>query len=150
MITDRKKDLIVTAGGKNIAPQPIENILKTNSYIANAVVVGDRRKFVSALIVPNFEKLEEYARRNGIAFRDRPELVRNPKVVAFLTAEVDRATPMLASYEKIKKLLVLDRDFELERGEITPSLKVKRNIVEKKYGDQIEALYREDKYDNQI
>jgi len=150
MITDRKKDLIVTAGGKNIAPQPIENILKTNSYIANAVVVGDRRKFVSALVVPNFEKLEEYARTNGIAFRDRAELVRNSKVVAFLTAEVDRATPMLASYEKIKKLLVLDRDFELEKDEITPSLKVKRNIVEKKYGDQIEALYREDKFDNQI
>ncbi len=150
IITDRKKDLIVTAGGKNVAPQPIENILKTNPYIANAVVIGDRRKFVSALIVPNFEKLEEYARANGIAFRDRAELVKNPKVTAFLTSEADRATPLLSSFEKVKKVLLLDRDFEIEKGEMTPSLKVKRNIVEKKYSDQIEALYREAKFDNQV
>jgi long-chain acyl-CoA synthetase len=150
IITDRKKDLIVTAGGKNVAPQPIENILKTNPYIANAVVIGDRRKFVSALIVPNFEKLEEYARANGIAFRDRAELVKNPKVTAFLTSEADRATPMLSSFEKVKKVLLLDRDFEIEKDEMTPSLKVKRNIVEKKYSDQIEALYREAKFDNQV
>ncbi|MGB9006762.1 MAG: long-chain fatty acid--CoA ligase [Candidatus Aminicenantales bacterium] len=150
IITDRKKDLIVTAGGKNVAPQPIENILKTNPYIANAVVIGDRRKFVSALIVPNFEKLEEYARANGIVFRDRAELVKNPKVTAFLTSEADRATPMLSSFEKVKKVLLLDRDFEIEKGEMTPSLKVKRNIVEKKYSDQIEALYREAKFDNQV
>jgi long-chain acyl-CoA synthetase len=150
IITDRKKDLIVTAGGKNIAPQPIENILKTNPYIASAVVVGDRRKFVSALIVPNFEKLEDYARTSGIVFRDRAELTKNPKVVAFLTAEVDRATPMLASFEKVKKVLLLERDFEIEKGEITPSLKVKRNIVEKLYAAQIEELYRESKFDNQV
>jgi len=150
IITDRKKDLIVTAGGKNIAPQPIENILKTNAYIANAVVVGDRRKFVAALIVPNFEKLEEYARTSGRGFRDRAELVKNPKVVAFVTSEVDRATPMLASFEKVKKVLLLERDFELEKGEITPSLKVKRNIVEKLYAAQIEELYREAKFDNQV
>jgi long-chain acyl-CoA synthetase len=150
IITDRKKDLIVTAGGKNVAPQPIENILKTNPYIANAVVIGDRRKFVSALIVPNFEKLEEYARANGIAFRDRAELVKNPKVTAFLTSEADRATPLLSSFEKVKKVLLLDRDFEIEKDEMTPSLKVKRNIVEKKYSAQIEALYREAKFDNQV
>jgi len=150
VITDRKKDLIVTAGGKNIAPQPIENVLKTNPYIANALVIGDRRKFVSALLVPNFEKLEDYARTAGIAFRNRAELVTNAKVVSFMAAEVDRATPMLASYEKIKKVLLLDRDFEIEKDEMTPSLKIKRNIVEKTYAAKIEALYREDRYDNQI
>ncbi len=144
-ITDRKKDIIVTAGGKNIAPQPIENILKTNPYISNAVVIGDRRRFVSALIVPNFEKLEGYARFNGIPFADRADLVRNEKIVNFIQAEIDRATPNLASFEKIKKIALLDRDFEIEKGEITPTLKVKRNIIEKKYQDWINALYEEDR-----
>ncbi|MBM3296127.1 MAG: long-chain fatty acid--CoA ligase [Candidatus Aminicenantes bacterium] len=150
VITDRKKDLIVTAGGKNIAPQPIENVLKTNPYIASALVIGDRRKFIAALLVPNFEKLEDYARGAGIAFRDRAELVKNPRVVSFMAAEVDRATPMLASYEKVKKVLLLERDFEIEKGEMTPSLKIKRNIVEKTYAAQIDSLYQEDRYDNQI
>ena len=145
VITDRKKDIIVTAGGKNIAPQPIENILKTNPYIANGVVIGDRRRFVSALIVPNFDKLEEYARFNGIPFADRSELVKNEKIADFIKAEVDRATPNLASFEKIKKIALLDRDFEIEKGEITPTLKVKRNVIEKKYQDLINALYEEDR-----
>jgi long-chain acyl-CoA synthetase len=142
-ITDRKKDLIVTAGGKNIAPQPIENILKTNPYIANAVVVGDRRRFVSALIVPNFDKLEGYAKFSRIPFADRAALVRNDQIVAFLLSEIDRATTQLAPYEKIKKIVVLDRDFEIEQGEITPSLKVKRAIVEDKYKALLDDLYRE-------
>lgn len=145
VITDRKKDIIVTAGGKNIAPQPIENILKTNPHISNAVVIGDRRRFVSALIVPNFDKLEEYARYNSIPFMDRSELVQNEKIANFIKAEVDRATPNLASFEKIKKIALLDRDFEIEKGEITPTLKVKRNIIEKKYQDLINALYEEDR-----
>jgi long-chain acyl-CoA synthetase len=145
VITDRKKDIIVTAGGKNIAPQPIENILKMNPYVSNAVVIGDRRRFVSALIVPNFDKLEEYARSNSIAFADRSELVKNEKVADFIKAEVDRATPNLASFERIKKIALLDRDFEIEKGEITPTLKVKRNIIEKKYQDLINALYEEDR-----
>jgi len=144
VITDRKKDLIITAGGKNIAPQPIENILKTNPYIANTVVIGDRRKFISALVVPNFEKLEDYARFNNIAFASRSDLVKNEQVINFIKSEIDRATPNLASYEKIKKIALLNRDFEIEKGEITPTLKVKRNIVEQKYKDVIDALYRED------
>ena len=116
VITDRKKDLIVTSGGKNIAPQPIENILKTSPYIANAVVIGDRRRFVSALIVPNFEKLEEYAQEPGDPRRQLEDLVRDKRIVDFLLAEVDRATPHLASYERIKKIAVLPRDFEIETG----------------------------------
>ena len=145
VITDRKKDIIVTAGGKNIAPQPIENILKTNPYISNAVVIGDRRRFVCALIVPNFEKLEEYARFSNISFGDCTELVKNKQVVNFIKAEVDRATPNLASYEKLKRIALLDRDFEIEKGEITPTLKIKRNIIEQKYKSLIDALYEEER-----
>jgi long-chain acyl-CoA synthetase len=144
MITDRKKDLIVTAGGKNVAPQPIENVLKTNPFIENAVVIGDRRRFISALIVPKFEKLEDYAKSNNISYTDRAQLVQNEQVVGFLRSEIDRATPNLASFERIKKIAVLERDFEIEKGEMTPSLKVKRNVIEKKYKDLLDALYRED------
>jgi long-chain acyl-CoA synthetase len=143
-ITDRKKDLIITSGGKNIAPQPIENTLKTNPYIANVAVIGDRRRFISALIVPNFEKLEEYARFNQIPFSSRAELVNNGQVVNFLRAEIDRATPDLASYERIKKIAVLARDFEIAQDEMTPSLKIKRNIVQEKYKAVIDAMYKED------
>jgi long-chain acyl-CoA synthetase len=145
VITDRKKDLIVTAGGKNVAPQPIENILKTNPYISNAVVIGDRRRFVCALIVPEFEKLEKYATSSGIPFTDRADLVGNSAVANFIRAEIERATPNLASYEKIKRVILLDRDFEIEKGEMTPTLKVKRNIIEQKYKAQIDALYEEEK-----
>lgn len=143
-ITDRKKDLIVTAGGKNIAPQPIENVLKTIPYISSAVVIGDKRRFISALIVPNFEKLEEYAKLSKISYTDRNDLARNEAIINFLLAEIDRATPHLASYEKIKKIALLDREFEIEKGEITPTLKVKRNIIEKKYQEVIDSLYRGD------
>jgi long-chain acyl-CoA synthetase len=143
-ITDRKKDLIVTSGGKNVAPQPIENLLKTNPYISSAVVLGDRQRFVSALIVPNFEKLEAYAKSNSIAFADRRELVANPQVVSFLLAEIDRATSGLAPYEKIKKIAVLERDFEIDKGEMTPSLKVRRRNVEERYKDVIAAMYQEE------
>jgi long-chain acyl-CoA synthetase len=144
IITDRKKDIIVTSGGKNVAPQPIENLLKTIPYVSTAVVIGDRKRFVAALIVPNFERLEEYARNSGIVFKDRGALVRNEQVVNFIKAEVDRATPVLAPYERIKKIALLEREFEIEKDEITPSLKVKRNIIENRYRDVIDALYRED------
>ncbi|MCX6566218.1 MAG: AMP-binding protein [Candidatus Aminicenantes bacterium] len=143
-ITDRKKDLIVTAGGKNIAPQPIENVLKTNPYIANAVVIGDRRRYVAALIVPNFEKIEEYAKFVKIPFKDRAELVRNEQIVGFLRSEIERATPNLASYERIKKIAILDHEFDIEQDEITPTLKVKRNIIENRYRELIEGLYKDD------
>ena len=145
VITDRKKDIIVTAGGKNIAPQPIENILKTNPYISNAVVIGDRRRFVCALIVPNFEKLEKYAQSSHIPFANRAELIGNEQVVNFLKAEVDRSTPNLAQYERIKRIALLDRDFEIEKGEMTPSLKVKRRIVEQKYKAVLDALYEQER-----
>jgi len=143
VITDRKKDILVTAGGKNVAPQPIENVLKTNPYISNAVVIGDRRKFISALLVPEFEKLVEYAKSNNIVYENQSELTRKEEILNFMLAEVDRSTPNLASYEKIRKIALLDRDFEIEKGEITPTLKVKRNIVENKYKDIIDSMYKE-------
>jgi len=143
VITDRKKDLLVTAGGKNIAPQPIENALRQNPYIANALVVGSRRKFVSALIVPNLEKLADLARQRQIAFTRPAELTARDDIRAFVLDEIDRATPGLAPYEKIKKIVLLDRDFELEREELTPTLKIRRSKVEEKFKDLIDALYVE-------
>jgi long-chain acyl-CoA synthetase len=142
-ITDRKKDLIVTAGGKKIAPQPIENVLKRNPYILNAVVIGGRRKFISALIVPEMGELEKYARGAGIAFSGPKDLLANPAIRDFLLAEVDRSTPTLAPYEKVKRIALLDREFEIERDELTPSLKVKRNKVEERYKDLIDSLYKD-------
>ena len=142
-ITDRKKDLIVTAGGKNVAPQPIESVLGLNPYIAGAVVVGEGRRFISALVVPDFEKLEAYARANNILFRDRAELCSRPDIVDFILAEVNRSTPDLASYERVKKIALLDRDFDIASGEITPTLKVRRATVEAKYKGLIDSLYRE-------
>jgi long-chain acyl-CoA synthetase len=143
IITDRKKDIIVTSGGKNIAPQPIENLIQSSPYIANAVVVGSTRRFISALIVPDFDKLETRARAQGIPFRDRAELCRRTELIDFLLDEVNRMTPELAPYERVKRIAVLDRDFDIGAGEVTPTLKVKRNIVEQKYADLIEALYRD-------
>jgi len=143
VITDRKKDIIVTAGGKNVAPQQIENLLKTNPYITTAVAIGEGRRFMSALIVPNFEKLEEYATLNKISYSDRSDLVAKDEIVDFVLSEVNKSLRDLAAYEKVKKIALLDRDLEISEGEITPTLKVKRNIIEKKYAGKIESLYEE-------
>jgi long-chain acyl-CoA synthetase len=143
VITDRKKDIIVTAGGKNVAPQQIENLLKTNPYITMAVAIGDRRRFMSALIVPEFEKLEEYAKLNQISYTDLSDLVTKDQIVDFVLSEVDKSLQDLAAYEKVKRIALLERDFEIAKGEITPTLKVKRNIIEEKYKEKIESLYEE-------
>jgi len=143
VITDRKKDLIITAGGKNVAPQPIENLLKTAPLIANAVVIGGNRKFIAALVVPDFDKLIAYAKANAIPFTSRRELVLRPEAVDFVMAGIERATAQLAPFERVKKIALLDRDFEIEAGEMTPTLKVRRTIVENKYKDIIDALYKE-------
>ncbi len=141
IITDRKKDLIITSGGKNVAPQPIESFLLANPYVRSAVVVGNGRKFVSALIVPDFEKLEAYAAEKGLPASSRAELIGHEEIVAFMLAEVQHATPQLASYERIKKIALLERDFELEENEITPTLKVRRAFVEAKHKAVIDRLY---------
>ena len=140
-ITDRKKDVIVTSGGKNVAPQPIESLIMANPYFQSVVVIGAERKFISALVVPEFNRLEAWAKAQGLEYRDRADLCRREKVAAFLLEQIDKSTPELASYEKIKKIAVLDHDFELEAGEITPTLKIRRNIVERKYKDVIDSVY---------
>ena len=141
VITDRKKDIIVTSGGKNVAPQPIENTLKTNPYISNAVVIGDKRKYISALIIPDFEKIENYAKSNNISYSSLGELIKNETIVNFIEAEVNNMTTHLAPYEKVKKVRLLEREFEIEQNEITPSLKVKRSVVGDKHKNIIDEMY---------
>jgi len=141
IITDRKKDLIITSGGKNVAPQPIENMLKTNPYISNVVVVGDRRKFISALVIPDFEKIENYAKSKNISYSSVKELIKNENIVSFIEAEVNNMTTHLAPYEKVKKVRLLEREFEIEQNELTPSLKVKRNVVGDKHKNIIDEMY---------
>ncbi len=142
-ITDRKKDLIVTAGGKNIAPQPIENRIKSNKYVANAVMLGDRRKFPIMLVVPNMENLRAWALRHHMQFVDDASLLRNEKAVQKVEREMMKHLRDLAQFEIPKKVLLIASDFSIESGELTPTLKVKRRVVEKNYRDQIEALYAE-------
>ncbi len=143
VITDRKKDIIVTSGGKNIAPQPIENRLKTNGLIAEVVIIGNQRNFAAALLVPNFDALSAWAKARGIAVADREELVKHPDVTAHYQSLVDEMTLDLAQFEKIKKITLLPRELTLEAGEITPTLKVKRRVVEKRYKPLIDAMYDE-------
>ncbi|MDD8027767.1 MAG: long-chain fatty acid--CoA ligase [Acidobacteriota bacterium] len=142
-ITDRKKDLIVTSGGKNVAPQPIESRILANPAFSSVVVVGAERKYIAALVVPDFGRLEELAKERGLEYKDRADLCGKPEVGAFLMEQINLATPDLADYERIKKIVVLDKDFEIGEDEVTPTLKIKRNIVEKKYKDLIDALYAE-------
>jgi long-chain acyl-CoA synthetase len=142
-ITDRKKDLIVTAGGKNIAPQPIENLAKSSKFVSNAVMLGDRRPFPIMLIVPNPAPLKAWAARHGLPTDDLERLVNHPDVHAKIEREVRKTLRDLAQFEMPKKFLLLPRDFSMEGGELTPTLKVRRRIVEERHRDAIEALYAE-------
>ncbi len=140
-ITDRKKDIIVTAGGKNIAPQPIENLVKLNKFVANAVMIGDKRKFPIMLIVPDRPALEAWAKERDLPTADYAALLRHPDAAAKVEREVMANLRDLASYETPKKLALLEHDFTIERGELTPTLKVKRRIVEQRYAAEIERLF---------
>jgi long-chain acyl-CoA synthetase len=140
-ITDRKKDIIVTAGGKNVAPQPIENELKRSPLIDNAVLIGDRRPFIIALISPNEEELEKWAAAEGLAGATVEELSRNPKLQAEIAKVVEVTNADLARYEQIKKFEVLPLMLSIEAGHLTPTMKVKRRVVEKDYAELIEGLY---------
>ena len=143
-ITDRKKDIIVTAGGKNIAPQPIENTLKTNKYISQAVLIGDKRKFPVVLVVPNWDNLEKWARIKNLLWTQRSQLLEMPIVHAKIEKEVYGRLTGLAKFETPKKVGLLEHDFSVERGELTPTLKVKRRVVDKQYKALIDGLYGED------
>lgn len=144
-ITDRKKELLVTSGGKKVAPQPIENRLKDDKYIAQAVLIGDKRNFITALIVPNFDSLARWAGYKKIAFKTHAELLQNPLVYAKIGSRVERVNEHLSNYERIKKIALLDHEMTLESGELTPSLKVKRRVVNQMYAAQIEGMYSESK-----
>ncbi|HEU4570169.1 MAG TPA: long-chain fatty acid--CoA ligase [Gemmatimonadales bacterium] len=142
-ITDRKKDIIVTAGGKNIAPQPIENMAKQSKFVANAVMLGDKRKFPIMLVVPNFENLQAWATHKGINFTDHRSLIALDQVRAKMERETLKTLRDLAQFEVPKKFLLIERDFTIESGELTPTMKVKRRVVERNYKADIEATYAE-------
>ena len=144
-ITDRKKDIIVTAGGKNIAPQPIENRVKTNKFIVNAVMIGDKRKFPVMLVVPNIDALREWATSQHLSIPDEKGLVASAEAGDKIEREVKKTLRDLAQFEMPKKILLIECDFSIESGELTPTLKVKRKVVEKNYQMQIEAMYSEPK-----
>ncbi len=143
-VTDRKKELLKTSGGKLIAPQPIENKLKAHFLVAQAALVGDRHKFASALISPNFVILEEWANRQGIAASTRRELVANPRVVAEYQTVVDRVNETLANFETIKRFHLVPDEWSLNSGELTPSLKLKRRVIIEKYAPDIAMLYADE------
>ena len=143
-ITDRKKDIIVTANGKNIAPQPIENLIKTNKYISQAVMIGDRRKYPILLVVPNFDQLERWARIKNILWTDRAQLLQMPTIQSKIDQEVRGQLTGLAHFETPQKIALLEHDFSVETGEMTPTLKVKRRVVDQRYKARIDALYEED------
>lgn len=142
-ITDRKKELLKTSGGKLIAPQPIEGRLKANTLVAHAALVGDRRKFASALISPNFAALENWAKSNGVGVKDRDSLVADPKVIAFYQGIVDQANQGLAQYETIKRMHVVQDEWSVEGGELTPSMKLKRRVVKQRYANEIADFYKD-------
>jgi long-chain acyl-CoA synthetase len=139
-ITDRKKELIINAYGKNVAPAPIENALKASRFIGQAVVLGDRRKFLAALLVPDFDVLKPWAEKQGIG-GEMSSILRDAKVRALISQEVDAVNSRLASFEKIVAWELLPNEFTLETGELTPTQKVKRRVINQKYGDVIERLY---------
>jgi long-chain acyl-CoA synthetase len=140
-ITDRKKDLIKTAGGKFVAPQPIENALKTSPYILNAMIVGDQRRFVVALIVPNATTVSARLQDHGISFASHQEMAAHPAVRALIEGEVKRLTTHLAQWETIKRFALLPEDFTFDNGSLTFTLKLKRRVVEKNYREIIDKLY---------
>lgn len=141
IITDRKKELLKTAGGKFVAPAPIENLLKTSPYISNAMVVGDRRKFASVLIVPNFAVIEAAARKVGREFAGTGRMSGDPWVRDLLAAEMERLTAPLAQYERPKRFAIVEQDFTHANGQLTYTLKLKRRVIEDHYRDVIERMY---------
>ena len=142
-ITDRKKDLIVTAGGKNVAPQLIENAL-VGPYISQIVVIGDKRKFLSALVVPNFGPLEGWAREQGLKFASRAELVALPQVKALVSNYMKERLHDFAHYEHIGRFVMLDREFTVQDGAVTPTLKLKRKVIEQRHQELIDGMYEEE------
>ncbi len=143
VITDRKKNIIVTSSGKNIPPAPIENLLLTSPLIDQIVIIGDKRKFLSALIVPNFEAIQSFAQEQNIQYKDNAELVSHPKIYEYINNEIERLSSELARFEQLKAFRLMSQPFTIEAGELTPTLKIKRKVVEEKYADLIKSMYKD-------
>ncbi len=142
IITDRKKHLFKTSGGKYIAPTPIENLFLSSMYIDQFVLIGDRRMFLSALIVPDFDALKEYADSHNIAYSNNDDLIENKEIYDLMEKELAKFQKNLSNFERVRKFALLEKPFSLESGEMTPSLKLKRKVIEERYRDLIEEMYK--------
>jgi long-chain acyl-CoA synthetase len=140
-ITGRKKNLFKTSGGKYVSPEKLENLFQGHPYVHQLVILGEARKFVGALVVPNLARLEDYARGQGLAFQDREELVVFPEILRFMQGQMDEATCGLAPHERIRQIVLLPREFTLASGELSVALKIKRHVVEQRYREQIEEMF---------
>jgi long-chain acyl-CoA synthetase len=141
-ITDRMKDIIITAGGKNVTPSELENDLKFSPYITDAVVVGDRRAYLTAIIMVDQENVEKFAQEHDIPFSNYASLTRAPEIQELIWQEIERVNKKFARVEQIKKFFLLENQLTAEDEELTPTMKLKRKLVEKKYADRIEAMYQ--------
>ncbi len=143
-ITDRKKELFKTSGGKYIAPSPIEQMIKSSRFVSQVVLVGNERKFAAALIVPSFEQLESFARSESLSLKTPSDFCTNEKIIKLFEKEIQTHTKDLARFESVKKIALLEKELTVEGGELTPTLKIKRRIVDEKYKDIIDKIYAED------
>jgi long-chain acyl-CoA synthetase len=141
-ITDRMKDIIITAGGKNITPSEWENQLKFSPYVTDAVVIGDQRPFLTAIVMIDQDNVERYAQERDVPFSNYASLTRAPEVVALIQSEIDRVNKDFARVEQVRKFFLLDKQLTAEDEELTPTMKLKRRLVQTKYAEPIEAMYR--------
>jgi len=142
-LTDRKKDLIITAGGKNVAPQYLENLLKFSPYINDSVVIGDRRKYLTALIVIDEENVTKYAQDNKVQFTTFASMTRAPEVISLIQEEINKVNKQVSRVENIRKFRIIDKKLYTEDGEVTPTMKVKRKSINAQFGDLIESMYKD-------
>ncbi|HEY9232362.1 MAG TPA: long-chain fatty acid--CoA ligase, partial [Blastocatellia bacterium] len=145
VITDRKKELIKTSGGKYVAPQRVESMIKSSRFVSQVFVVGNARKFPAALIVPNLELLRSYAKLKGIEYNSDRELLQQPRILDLIERQVDKYTAELGHWEKVKRLALLERELTIESGDLTPTLKARRSVIERHFAAEIERLYAEDR-----
>ena len=141
-ITDRKKELFKTSGGKYIAPQPIEQMIKGSRFVNQVVLIGNDRKFPAALLVPDWESIESYAQLKGIK-GNHTELCKNPRVIDLFERQIAGLTPELANFERVKKIALIPDELTIAGGELTPTMKVKRRVIDEKYREVIDALYQD-------
>jgi long-chain acyl-CoA synthetase len=140
-ITDRKKDIIITAGGKNVAPQNIENLMKTSPYISQAMVYGDRKPYLTMLVTLDEDEITKFARDRKILYKDLSDLSKKEEVIELMNAIMKEKNKELASYESIKKTRILEEDLDQDKDELTPTLKVKRKVVTEHYNELLEGMY---------